>query len=175
VLISGGLVMFLLGVWYAAALARVDEGLLRTLEDSRYVLLATVPFAFLAGLLRSRVAGATAVSEVVTRLGDPGVRGTGIWRALADAPEGTSLELAYWVPDRGEYVGANGRRVELPREGSRRIVTRLEADADQLALLTYDASREHERELVRAVAAATTLTLENDRLASQLRAKVEQH
>jgi hypothetical protein len=54
-------------------------------------------------------------------------------------------------------------------------VTRLEADADQLALLTYDASREHERELVRAVAAATTLTLENDRLASQLRAKVEQH
>jgi hypothetical protein len=78
VLISGGLVMFLLGVWYAAALARVDEGLLRTLEDSRYVVLATVPFAFLAWLLRSRVAGATAVSEVVTRLGDPGVRGTGI-------------------------------------------------------------------------------------------------
>jgi signal transduction histidine kinase len=33
---------------------------------------------------------------------------------------------------------------------------------------------EGERELVRAVAAATTLTLENDRLATQLRANVEQ-
>jgi signal transduction histidine kinase len=174
VLISGGLVMLLLGLWYAAMLARLDQDLVQTLEDARYVVLATVPFAFLAGLLRSRVAGATAVSEVVTRLSDPGARGTRIFRALADALEGTSLELAYWVPDRGEYVNAEGQQVELPPEGSRRVVTRLEADDEQLALLTYDASREDERELVRAVTAATTLTLENDRLAAQLRAKVDQ-
>jgi signal transduction histidine kinase len=174
VLISGGLVMLLLGVWYAAMLARLDQDLVQALEDARYVVLATVPFAFLAGLLRSRVAGATAVSEVVTRLGDPDMRGTRIWRALADALEGTSLELAYWIPDRGEYVDAEGERVELPLEGSRRVVTRLEAEDEQLALLTYDAAREDERELVRAVAAATTLTLENDRLAAQLRANVDE-
>ena len=174
VLVSGGLVMFLLGVWYAAILAEVDQEVAQALEDSRYVVLVTVPFAFLAGLLRSRVAGAAAVSEVVTRLGDPGMRGNQIRAALAEALRGTSLELAYWVPERGEYVDAAGRRFELPPEGSERSVRRLESHDDQLAVLTYDAAREDERELVRAVAAATTLTLENDRLAADLRENVEQ-
>jgi len=59
VLISGGLVMVLLAVWYAALLADVEPDMVQTLEDARYVVLATVPFAFLAGLLRSRVAGAS--------------------------------------------------------------------------------------------------------------------
>jgi len=174
VLVSGGVVMLLLGVWYAAGLAELDEDLVQTLEDARYVALATVPFAFLAGLLRSRVAGATAVSEVVARLGDPGFRGARIYRALGDALEGTSLELAYWVPDRGEYVDAEGEAVEIPPKDPRRIATKLEAEGEQLAVLTHDASRDDERELVRAVAAATTLTLENERLTSELQAKVEE-
>jgi signal transduction histidine kinase len=146
----------------------------QALEDARYVVLATVPFAFLAGLLRSRVAGATAVSEVVARLGDPGARGARIYRTLADALEGTSLELAYWTPERGEYVNAEGEAVEIPPKGSQRIVTKLQSEDEQLAVLTHDASRKDERDLVRAVAAATTLTLENDRLAAQLRQNVEE-
>jgi signal transduction histidine kinase len=174
VLISGGLVMLLLGVWYAAILARLDQDLVQSLEDARYVVLATVPFAFLAGLLRSRVAGATAVSEVVARLGDPGVRRSGIPQALAEALEGTSLEFAYWAPHRGEHVNAAGVRIELPPEGSARIATPLEPGDHPSVLLVYDATREDERELVRAVTAATALTLENGRLAAQLGAKVEQ-
>jgi signal transduction histidine kinase len=174
VLVSGGLVMLLLAVWYAAILAELDEDFVQGLEDARYVVLATVPFAFLAGLMRSRVAGATAVSEVVARLGDPGMRRTGMARALSEALEGTSLELAYWAPDEGEYLDAAGRPVELPREGSSdRVVIPL-VSGDQLAgVLIYDPSREDEGELVRAVTAATTLTLENERLARQLEAKVE--
>jgi signal transduction histidine kinase len=174
VLVSGGLVMLLLAVWYAAMLAELDEDFVQGLEDARYVVLATVPFAFLAGLMRSRVAGATAVSEVVARLGDPRVRRTGISRALAEALEGTSLELAYWSPDEGGYLDAAGRPVELPREGSSdRVVIPL-VSGDQLAgVLIYDPSREDEGELVRAVTAATTLTLDNERLARQLEAKVE--
>jgi signal transduction histidine kinase len=42
------------------------------------------------------------------------------------------------------------------------------------AVLIYDPSREEEGELVRAVTAATTLTLENEHLARQLEAKVEE-
>jgi signal transduction histidine kinase len=170
VLISGGLVLLLLAVWYAALLAHLDESLVQTLEDARYVVLATVPFAFVAGLLRSRVAGAAAVSEVVTRLGDPRVRGSGIGDALA----GTSLELAHWTPDRREYVNEAGERVDLAPEGSDRMVAPLGPGDEPSAVLIYDASREDERELVRAVVAATTLTLENERLAADLRAKVEE-
>ncbi len=170
VLLSGGLVMGLLAVWYAALLAHVDPGVLRGLEDARYVVLATVPFAFLAGLLSSRVTGAAAVSELLTRLGDPSVRRTGV----ADALAGTSLELAHWVPDRGEYVNGAGERVALPSEGSDRAVTPLAPGDKPDAVLIYDTTREDERELVRAVAAATTLGLENERLARDLQAKVEE-
>jgi signal transduction histidine kinase len=173
VLISGGLVMVLLGVWYAAMLAHLDEGLVERLEDARYVVLATVPFAFLAGLLRTRFAGAAVVSEVVARLGDPGRRRGAVSHEMADALEGTSLQLAYWAPDQGEYIDADGRRVEIPPEGSDRIVTPLEA-GDKPVVLIHDSSVEGERELVRAVGAAAALTIENERLTAELQAKVEQ-
>jgi signal transduction histidine kinase len=174
VLVSGGLVMALLGVWYAALLAHVDPDFVQSLEDARYVVLATVPFAFLAGLLRTRVAGATAVSEVVARLGDPSLRSSGVYQALDDALQGTSLELAYWEPERGEYVASGGERFELPPDGSTRGAIPLEVGGEPAAVLTYDAPREDERELVRTVMAAATLTLENERLAEDLQAKVEE-
>jgi signal transduction histidine kinase len=173
VLISGGLVMALLGVWYAALLADVDPEVVQALEDARYVVLCTVPFAFLAGLLRSHVAGASAVSEIVARLGDPAIRSSGVCHALADALDGTSLDLAFVDPD-GGYVDNGGRAVAIPPEGPGRAFTPLEAGDDPSVVLTYDPSREDERELVRAVSAAATLTLENERLATELRAKVEE-
>jgi signal transduction histidine kinase len=174
VLISGGLVMGLLAVWYAALLAYVAQDVVDGLEKARYVVLATVPFAFLAGLLQSRVAGAVAVSEVVARLGDPGVRSAGICHALADALDGTSLEIVYWDDGRSEYVDVSGRTVELPPERSERVAVPLESGDGRGAVLIHDASREDERDLVRAVGAAATLALENERLATELRANVEQ-
>jgi signal transduction histidine kinase len=173
VFVSGGLVMLLLGVWYAAMLAHLDPGLVDGLEDARYVVLPTVPFAFLFGLLRSRVAGAAAVSELVARLGDPSGRRSGLRKALAEALDDSSLELAYLLPD-GGYVDAAGRRVELPPEGSNRIVTPLEQGGERVAVIVHDASLEDQSELVRAVGAAAALTLENERLAAELRAKVDE-
>jgi signal transduction histidine kinase len=172
VLISGGLVMVLLGVWYAAMLASLDEGLVQGLEDARYVVLATLPFAFLAGLLRSRVAGATAVSEVVARLGDARLR-SHMCQALADALDGTSLELAYVQPD-GGYVDSAQRPVELPLDGSDRVVTPLHQGGERVAVIIHDPSLEGQRELVGAVATAAELALENERLGTELRAKIEE-
>jgi signal transduction histidine kinase len=173
VLVSGGLVMLLLAVWYAALLAEVDDAFVQRLEDARYVVMCSVPFAFLAGLLHSRVSEATAVRDVVARLGDPGLRGGAMGPALAKALEGTSLELAYLDPDRG-YVDATGRLVAVPPEGSDRVAFPLGAGEQPAAMLISDASREDERDLVRAVSAAATLALENERLAGELRAKVEE-
>ena len=173
VLASGGLVMALLGIWYAALLAYVDEDVVQALEDARYVVMCTVPFAFLAGLLRSRVAGAAAVSEVVARLGDPGIRRGGICHALADALAGTSLELVYLASD-GGYVDTAGQRIVIPPGGPDRAFTPLEVGDKPEVVLTYDSSRDDEHELVQAVVAAATLTLENERLAADLQAKVEE-
>jgi len=135
--------------------------------------MCTVPFAFLAALLRSRVAGATAVSEVVVRLGDPRLRGTGMSHALAEALDGTSLELAYLTPE-GGYVDADDRPVAIPPDDPDRASTPLEGGAEPAVVLTYDASRSDEHDLVHAVVAAATLSLENERLAADLQAKVEE-
>jgi signal transduction histidine kinase len=180
VLVSGGLVMGLLGIWYAVLLVEVDQTgfldqpLAERLEQARIVVLATVPFAFLAGLLRSRVAEASAVSELVSRLGDPIGRRDGLRDALADALADPSLALAYWLPERGGYVDASGKPVELPGDRSGRIVTPVDSRGQRVAALVHDASLENEPELVRAVAAAAALTLENERLDAELRAKIEE-
>jgi signal transduction histidine kinase len=174
VLVSGGLVMMLLFVWYAGLLAEIDPEVINGLEDSRYIVLATVPFAFLAGLLRSRVAEATAVSQIVARLGDPSARREGVCHALHDALEGTRLEFAYLDRERGVYVDGAGSRVEVPPKDPDRAILPLDAGGDRGPVLIYDATREHERDLVRAVAAAVTLSLENERLAADLRAKVDE-
>jgi signal transduction histidine kinase len=172
-LLSGGLVMALLGIWYLAILAHWDPDLIQRMEEARIVSLALVPFAFLAGVLRSRVAGAAAIRELVTRLGDPRER-TGLRDALADALADPSLALAYWLPDRGEYVDADGRPVEIPAEGSDRMCTPVESRGERVAAIIHDASLRADQELVRAVGAAASLTLENERLDAELRAKVEE-
>ena len=78
--------------------------------------MASVPFAFLFGLLRSRLSRADAVSELVARLGEAGRR-QGLRDALAEALGDPSLSLAYWVPEQERYVDADGRPVELPDRG----------------------------------------------------------
>jgi signal transduction histidine kinase len=174
VLASGGLVMGLLGVWYIAVLAEAATDLQEALEEARVVVLASVPFAFLAGLLRSRVAGASAVSELVARLGGAGGTPGGLRDALADALGDPSLALAYWLPESGEYVDADGRHFELPTEDSSRICTPVESRGSRVAAIVHDGSLENERELVRAAGAAASLRLENERLDAELRAKVEE-
>ena len=64
----------------------------------RWSLMASVPFAFLAGLLRSRLSRADAVSDLVARLGEADRR-QGLRDALAEALGDPSLSLAYWVPE----------------------------------------------------------------------------
>lgn len=174
VLLSGGVVMALLGVWYAAGLANAGEGLQERLEEARVVALAVVPFAFLAGLLRSRVVNAAAVSALFARLGDPIERRHGLRDALAEALGDPSLALAYWLPEREEYVDSEGHRVDPPTPRSGRDWTPIDSGGERLAAIVTDASLPFERDLVRAVGAAAALTLENERLDAELRAKVEE-
>jgi hypothetical protein len=79
---------------------------------------AAVPFAFLAGLLRARLAGADAVRALVARVGqapDPeALRG-----ALAAALRDPTVALAYWLPESGRFADAGGRPVAVPGGGRR--------------------------------------------------------
>ena len=173
VYVTGGLVLALYAVWSVLGVADAPAGTQETLERARVIALATVPFAFLAGLLRSRVAGAAALSELIARLGE-GRRHGALRDALADAAGDPTLELAYWVRERGEWVDAAGAPFAPPAAGSGRARTPVEHDGHPVALLVHDATAAEERELMQAVGAAAALALENERLDAELLASVKE-
>lgn len=133
--------------------------------------LAAVPFAFLAGLLRSRLSGAAAVSDLVARLGDEDRR-EGMADALARALGDPTLTLAYWVPDLDAYADADGSPIALPGADGERAATAVEHEGEPVAMIIHDPALEAEAELVRTVGAAASLALENERLEVELRARV---
>ena len=135
------------------------------------VLLASVPFAFLAGLMRSRLSRAAAVSDLVSRLGEADRR-QGLRDALADGLGDPTLSLAYWVPGLQRYVDASGEPVEL--DGDDAGDTYVEHDGEPVAVIRHDPALADEPELLQGVAAAAALALENERLAVELRARVEE-
>jgi signal transduction histidine kinase len=132
-----------------------------------------VPFAFLAGLLRSRLWRAAAVSDLVARLGEADRR-QGLRDALADALGDPSLSLAYWVRDQEVYVDVDGHPAELPPLAGDSVCTYVEHSGRPAAVICHDASLDNEPELVQAVGAAASLALENERLNAELRARVEE-
>jgi signal transduction histidine kinase len=134
---------------------------------------AILPFAFLAGLVRSRYSRAGAVGELIERLNNPEAdRSLGL--ALADALGDSSLKLVYWRPSAGHYVTDDGRPVELPEPGSGRAVTEVEREGIRVGAIIHDAALGDEPGLVRAVAASAALALENERLGAELRARLDE-
>jgi signal transduction histidine kinase len=135
-------------------------------------LMASVPFAFLAGLMRSRLSRAAAVSDLVSRLGEAGRR-PGLRDALADGLGDPTLSLAYWVPAQGRYVDTLGEPVDL-NGADERGLTHVDHDGERVAVIRHDPALAEEPELLQGVAAAAALALENERLNVELRARVDE-
>ncbi len=132
-------------------------------------LVATVPFGFLAGLLRSRLAQGEAVAELIARVGQ--APGEGALRAaLADALGDPTVALAYWLPESERYVDALGHPVTVSGAGW----TAVEVGGRRVAAIAHDPALGEEPQLVRAAGAAAALALENQRLEAELRARIEE-
>jgi signal transduction histidine kinase len=131
--------------------------------------ITAVPIALLAGLLRARLARSTIGDLVVLLERTPP---QGIRDALARALDDPSLEVAFWLPERSEFVDVEGRQVTLPPEGAGRAVLRLEHEGEPLAALVHDPSLLDEPRLVEAAGAAARLAFENARLHAEVRAQL---
>jgi signal transduction histidine kinase len=165
-LVTGTLTILLLVFGYALSGVGFDP--LNPLVLVGFVGLAAVPVAFLSGLLRSRLAR-VGVGDLVIELRSattPGHVEAALERALGDP----SLVLAYWLPDEGRYVNAEGAPVEVPEGGVDRGVRIVEQEGERVAALVYDGSLEEERELVDSASAAAAMALENARLQAETRA-----
>jgi signal transduction histidine kinase len=162
---SGGVAFCVLGV--AAGLDATGVPV-EELEVLAIGLLALVPFAFLVGLLRSRLAQADRIAELIARLGqapEPDTMRAALARALGDP----SVAIAYWLPESARFVDADGRTVTLP-DGE---WTPVELHGRRIAAIRHDRSLADQPQLVGAAGAAAALALENQRLAAELRARIE--
>jgi signal transduction histidine kinase len=131
---------------------------------------AVVPVAVLVAFLQRQLARG-AVAGLVVELGEPRA-GEGLAAALSRALGDPSLSLGYWFPAESRYVDGDGKPVELPEPGSNRMATVVERGGQPVAVLIHDPALQHNAELVESVCAAAGLTLENERLQAELRARL---
>jgi PAS domain S-box-containing protein len=143
-----------------------SDGSNSILELLFFASFATVPVAFLFGVLRSRIAR-TSVTDVVVALQE----GTPLQDVLARALGDPSLEVRYWVEATHRWVDREGRTVDPPDPVPGRAVTTVARDEKPVGAILYDSSLEEETELVEALAAAAALSLHNERLQAELRAQ----
>ncbi len=128
----------------------------------------SVPFLFLVGVLRTRLARTGAMQLLQETAGTPSLEDSqaGLRRALNDP----TLRLLVRDDESGGYLGADGRRVELPEESRAATVTRLAYEGQPVAVVVHDPALRDEPELLDDVLAAARLALVKDRSAQALRA-----
>jgi signal transduction histidine kinase len=153
----------------AAGVARLTD----VLGTLGLIVFASVPWTFLIGLAGSRVARAGAVSELLLRLGE--APGRDLRCRLADALGDRSLQLVFWLDDKARWVDAEGHTVDLPHDdGPARAWTAVELEGQRVGAIVHDVTLNEDPELLRSVAAAAGLAMQNERLQAQLRARVEE-
>ena len=126
-----------------------------------YCSMLAVPLAFLAGLLRSRLARG-GLAELFRELS--ATRGPALQAALARTLGDPTLVLAHRLHDLPGHADADGRPVLVPPVTADRAVAQIRRDGEEVAVLVYDALLDDDPELVEAVSAAAAIALENERL-----------
>src|SRR4051812_2048435 len=170
---TGLTVIVFLALVFAGDTVGLPDSVLGVVGLVGFVAFAILPFAFLAGLVRTRYSAAGAVGGLIERLNTPDTR-VSLRTALSDALGDPTLQLVYWRESAGHYVTYEGHRVELPEHGSGRAVAEVDRDGKRVGAIIYDAALRDDPSLVRAAAAAAALQLENERLEAELRARVEE-
>ncbi|HWT92578.1 MAG TPA: sensor histidine kinase [Solirubrobacteraceae bacterium] len=136
------------------------------------IVVTAVPYAYVLGLARSRSWRAEAMTDVVAGLG--GAR-SDLQAVLTDALGDPSLEVAYWLPERGVHVGADGLPVLLPAaDDPLRSATDVRRDGVLVGALIHDRALCDEPDILAAVANGAALALDHQRLDAELRARVEE-
>ena len=137
-----------------------------------FVQALTIPIAIMVGAMQSRLARGN-VADLALQLGR-GVPVGGLQPVLARALRDPSLVLAFPAPDGTGLVDASGRSVPEAASAGR-AVTRVERDGELLAVLLDDpAAVDDDPGLAEAVGSVARLALENERLAAQVRAQLDE-
>jgi signal transduction histidine kinase len=143
-----------------------------TLRRLTFGALGIAPVVFLVEMGRVLLARASVGGLMVELRDDPPL--PGLRDALARALRDPTLAVAYWLPQFDSWADADGSPLYLPGPESGRGVTLIDRNGVAVAALMHDPVLSEDRGLIEAVSAAAGIALENGRLASELRARVEE-
>jgi len=113
-----------------------------------------------------------AVSRLAAEVGEAPQPGT-LRAALASALGDPSLEVAYWLPDTGRFVDAEGGAVRPPAPGEGRAVTPIVREGLPVATVVHDAALLDGPGVQEEIGAAARLAVENERLQAEVLARLE--
>jgi signal transduction histidine kinase len=130
---------------------------------------AIVPVAVLVAFTQQQLARRV-LAGLVVELGEPRAASS-LAETLSRALGDPSLSLGYWSAPEARYVDLDGKPVDLPDPGGR-MATEVERGGQPVAVLVHDPALQYNAALVQSVCAAAGLTLENERLQAELRARL---
>lgn len=174
--IAAPLQLALTVAWHVADAAPDLSGVIRAALQHPIAGLAGVvfPVGFLLGVVRARLARA-GIADLAMELGR-GVPLGGLRDTLARALRDPTLQVAFPAPSGDGFVDSSGQPIDLSAvDGHDRGITLLEREGETLAAFVYDPAMEREDPgRVEAVGSMARLALENERLAAQVRAQLEE-
>ena len=170
VLLAGGVSLALFGI--SLALDQVSRLASNVANGLAALGFLTVPFLFLSGLMRTRLARADVGRVLVETAGDASRAEAqeSLRRALRDP----TLELVFWLAERGGYVDVDGRPYDLPHDDPARAVTPIDYGDRPVGALVHDPTLLEEPELIESFVAAARLAIERDRLQAELLARLDE-
>lgn len=137
------------------------------------VILAVVPIAFGCAVLLGGFARTGEIDELGATLAEMDV-GQTLRPVLAKALGDETLELAFWLPGRGEFVDENGSPIVIPAPGSGRDAVDVDVGGDRIGALVYDTTQIGDPEPVRRAGRVAALALERQRLTAGLKASEQE-
>ena len=170
-----------LAVWAAAGLGLVLAGgaaarLALPAGDVSYpsllayqAMLCTIAGGFLMGFVTAFWERAD-ITDLVVELGE--ARSGTLRDALSSALGDPSLEVGYWFAGTGSFVDSRGRMLSLPEPASKRSMTVVERDGDQIAAIVHDPAVLDDPGLLDAVTSAAQLAASNARLQAEVHSRV---
>ncbi|MFF2053227.1 sensor histidine kinase [Leifsonia sp. NPDC058194] len=132
------------------------------------VALGLIPIAFALAVLRGGFARTGELEELGSWLGATGAERPALTSALGGALGDPSLEVWFWVPERGAYVDMHGAPVVEPMSSASRGVEVVELEGRRIGAIVYDAGLIGEPELVRTAGQVVAIALDRERLTAEL-------
>lgn len=172
VISSGVLTLAVFFIAFVSEASGASSHVLGALDVIVLAVATTVPAAIAFGLVRGRFSRANVVGDLVATLTDKRIEARDLQAILAGAVGDPTLQLAFWLPESRSFVDISGAAIETPGPNSNRRYHSVDLGGEMVAAIFFDSSIDDQSELIRTVGGAAALSLENNRLEAELRAKL---